>query len=1159
VKPSEGRSDVTNQNLAIQQTVGEFVTNAYGVYGKYVLEERAVADFRDGFKPVQRRIAYSMFKRGVRPGTNWAKSAETVGHTMGTYHAHGDAAIYGSMVSMVWDRYPTIQGQGNFGSSVDPPAASRYCVVGDTLIDVSRGLLTIEQLQGIDCTTKSFDSKQEKILKWLNSGVHDVFEVITRCGFRIVATPNEPLFYLNTDLDLTWKTIDKLSTGDYLCINRGKSTFPSELQLSSILAGAAQKKILPSKMTPELGAVLGYLISEGSIGDYSIEFINKDRQVIKDFETCWAKVFPNTRLHKFYHSYSNCIKLEIHSRHVVRFLHSIGLDPVLSGDKIVPWSILQSDLKSIVGFMSAYFEGDGGVNYQSVGASSKSRKLLEQIQLLLLKFGILSRLVQQKEELFQVYISTEYDVKEFLSIIGFRSKKKQAVKAYERGRSVPNIDKIPHAHSYIWEELDKRKLNNRKAEYLSDEGKIHHLPYSDRVILQKLSLSCRDTLLERAIPILKSISTKMPEKLERVCTKPYLYDEIISIKPLGQRQVFDLTVENTHAYTGNGFICHNTETRLSEIAMKLFECIDVGEFVDTYTAKEQEPLVLPTRAPILLLNGSSGIAVGLSQCIPPHYLTEVVNALRYVLKAGTKATLDGALEHLKGPDYGDGVLISSPAEIKDIYEKGEGTLYYKCKYTIENIDDESKVLVITGFAPNFNLTGFINKIEKLVDEGLLPSVPMDGGSEATGIRYLIPFENGSVIQDRVIPELYTSISYRFWVHERKVSDVQIKWMPFMDLARNWLAWRETVERQMLELEKKQLEDKLFREEAKLAAILNLKVLTKILDTIPVAQLEQEIVKQLGVKPEQAKMILDMIVAQLAKGNSAKQQTLIQDLKTKLAEVIKRLKDIKNEVDRELKALLPLAGKRGTLIEPEIQTTVSKSKNDVVSDPSYIGIKTNGQAAKWIDSLPVKGKGCAWDWLLKTKTHITTCNSSGVCLQHWMSYVADGNLGHSKLVGVVSSYKDILVAVDSNGSCGVIDNPQNCDEYQVMKLEEGVTVKQLVGLTHPDQLWIWTDSKLEIYPASQLETTRKNCWGASLIARATGDVTLTVVPAGGVLVDRKGNILDAKGFMKVSHFFVVGDSDNFVVWTDGTKAVGDLKTTISWIKQGGVETIIPIDD
>ena len=103
---------------------------SYLDYSMSVIVSRALPDVRDGLKPVHRRVLFAMYDGGYRPDRNFSKSARVVGDVMGTYHPHGDSAIYDALVRLAqpWSlRYPLVQGQGNFGSpGNDPPAAQRY-------------------------------------------------------------------------------------------------------------------------------------------------------------------------------------------------------------------------------------------------------------------------------------------------------------------------------------------------------------------------------------------------------------------------------------------------------------------------------------------------------------------------------------------------------------------------------------------------------------------------------------------------------------------------------------------------------------------------------------------------------------------------------------------------------------------------------------------------------------------------------------------------------------------------------------------------------------------------------------------------------------------------------------------------------------------------
>ncbi len=129
----------------VEVSVADEMSESFLAYSLSVITSRAIPDVRDGLKPVQRRILWSMLQMGVRPGTPFRKSARIVGDTMGRYHPHGDSAIYDTLVRMGQDfsrMVPFIDPQGNFGSLDDPPAAARYteCRLAEPAMDMVREL-----------------------------------------------------------------------------------------------------------------------------------------------------------------------------------------------------------------------------------------------------------------------------------------------------------------------------------------------------------------------------------------------------------------------------------------------------------------------------------------------------------------------------------------------------------------------------------------------------------------------------------------------------------------------------------------------------------------------------------------------------------------------------------------------------------------------------------------------------------------------------------------------------------------------------------------------------------------------------------------------------------------------------------------------------------
>lgn len=109
-----------------EQTIARFSEDALRVYGSYVVEERAIADYRDGFKPSHRAVLWSLCGLGLRPSSGFKKAARTVGDAIGKYHPHGDSGTYGAMVTIANTIPPIVDGQGNWGTPVDNAAAYRY-------------------------------------------------------------------------------------------------------------------------------------------------------------------------------------------------------------------------------------------------------------------------------------------------------------------------------------------------------------------------------------------------------------------------------------------------------------------------------------------------------------------------------------------------------------------------------------------------------------------------------------------------------------------------------------------------------------------------------------------------------------------------------------------------------------------------------------------------------------------------------------------------------------------------------------------------------------------------------------------------------------------------------------------------------------------------
>ena len=193
-----------------------------------------------------------------------------------------------------------------------------------------------------------------------------------------------------------------------------------------------------------------------------------------------------------------------------------------------------------------------------------------------------------------------------------------------------------------------------------------------------------------------------------------------------------------------------TECKMTPLSMEMVRDIreNAVDFSPNYDGKAQEPDVLPSRVPNLLLNGSSGIAVGMATNIPPHNLGELAEAIYWILDnydADEKATLDACMERVKGPDFPTAGLIVGDQGIKDAYTTGRGSIRMRGVSEIEEVGTR-QVIVITELPYNVNPDNFISGIAEQVSAGKLTGISKieDESSDRVGMRIVITLKRDAV-------------------------------------------------------------------------------------------------------------------------------------------------------------------------------------------------------------------------------------------------------------------------------------------------------------------------------------------------------------------------------------------------------------------------------
>jgi DNA gyrase subunit A len=242
-----------------------------------------------------------------------------------------------------------------------------------------------------------------------------------------------------------------------------------------------------------------------------------------------------------------------------------------------------------------------------------------------------------------------------------------------------------------------------------------------------------------------------------------------------------------------------TESRMTRIAGEMLADIDSDtvDFTPNYDESTLEPTVLPARIPNLIVNGSGGIAVGMATNIPPHNLTEVVNACITLLN-DPHAGIDAVLEHVKGPDFPTGGYLYGRTGIAQTYKTGRGRFIMRAKCSIENISGGRQAIIVTEIPYQVNKSKLIERIAELVNDGVITEIARDefrDESDRDGMRIHIGLKRAAESQI-VLNQLYkhTQMQESFSMIFLAVNNGQPKVMPLDQAIRAFLDHRTEVVR-----------------------------------------------------------------------------------------------------------------------------------------------------------------------------------------------------------------------------------------------------------------------------------------------------------------------------------------------------------------------------
>lgn len=507
---------------------------------------------------------------------------------------------------------------------------------------------------------------------------------------------------------------------------------------------------------------------------------------------------------------------------------------------------------------------------------------------------------------------------------------------------------------------------------ISKEMRKSFLDYSMSVIVQRALPDVRDGLK----PVHRRILHSMNE-LGIVANKPFkksariVGDVIGKYHPHGDIAVYDAMVRMSQDFSyryelvqghgnfgsidGDGAAAMRyTEAKMSKIAMEMMKDInkDTVDFMDNYDGEEKEPVVLPARFPNLLVNGSVGIAVGMATNIPPHNLTETIDATLAVMDQPDISVLE-LMSIIKGPDFPTGGIILGRAGIRQAYETGRGSIMIRSRTEIDELPNGKPRIIVTEIPYMVNKANLVEKIASLVREKIVDGITdLRDESSREGIRIVIEMRK-DVQPDVILNQLFrlTALQTSFGVNTLALVNGEPKQLGLKDVLRHYIDHQIDVTVRRTKYDLKKAEDRAHILEGLRIALDHIDAIIKLIRS---SKDDEEalhgLMEQFGLTEIQGKAILEMRLRRL----TGLERDKIESEYQQLLETIADLKDILANHARVLQIIHDELTEVKNRYGDERRTEISDANYDMQDEDlipveeSVITMTTNG----YIKRLPV---------------------------------------------------------------------------------------------------------------------------------------------------------------------------------------------------------------
>ncbi|MFD5715031.1 DNA topoisomerase (ATP-hydrolyzing) subunit A [Streptomyces pharetrae] len=572
-----------------------------------------------------------------------------------------------------------------------------------------------------------------------------------------------------------------------------------------------------------------------------------------------------------------------------------------------------------------------------------------------------------------------------------------------------------------------------------------------------------------------------------------------------------------------------TECRMAAATGLMTESIDEDtvDFAPNYDGQEQEPVALPAAFPNLLVNGASGIAVGMATNMPPHNLGEVIAAARHLIRH-PNADLDALMRHVPGPDLPTGGRIVGLSGIRDAYETGRGTFKMRATVTIDNVTARRKGLIVTELPFTVGPEKVIAKIKDLVGSKKLQGIAdvKDLTDREHGLRLVIEIKNGFV-PEAVLEQLYklTPMEESFGINNVALVDGQPLTLGLKELLEVYLDHRFEVVRRRSEHRRSKRRDRLHLVEGLLTALVDIdEVIRLIRSSENSAQAKERLIERFSLSEVQTQYILDTPLRRLTKYDRIELEAEKDKLNAEIEELTRILEsdaELRKLVSSELAAVAKKFGtERRTVLLESAGSTAATVPLQVADDPCRVLLSSTGLLARTANAEPFTedegGKRAKHDVIVSAvpataRGEVGAVTSAGRLLrinvvdlpQLPETATAPTLSGGAPLAEFVSLEGDetvvCLTTLDESSpglalgtEQGVVkrvvpDYPGNKDELEVITLKEGDRIVGAVELRtgEEDLVFITDDAQLLRYQAAQVRPQGRPAGGMTGIKLADG--------------------------------------------------------------------------